>query len=235
MSHRYIVAGNKPWNREVFDSIISRYDGDWTFVSDPSGLASALAQVSRPSFIFFMHWSWKVPDTITSKHRCVCFHMTDVPYGRGGSPLQNLILRGHDWTKLTALRMTSDMDAGPVYAKQDFYIGKGSAQEVYTRGSQLSAGLMRDIVSRKAVRAKAQKGEVVVFERRNPEQSEIPSLRSVAEFYDYVRMLDAETYPKAFVRYRGFRLVLDDADFIDGKLVCKVTVVKEDGGIALDK
>ncbi len=27
------------------------------------------------------------------KFECVCFHMTDVPYGRGGSPLQNLIIR----------------------------------------------------------------------------------------------------------------------------------------------
>ncbi len=37
-------------------------------------------------------------------------HMTDVPYGRGGSPLQNLIARGHTSTKLTAMRMTAEVD-----------------------------------------------------------------------------------------------------------------------------
>jgi len=37
--------------------------------------------------------------------------MTDVPYGRGGSPLQNLIVRGHTETKLTALRCVRDLDA----------------------------------------------------------------------------------------------------------------------------
>ena len=54
---------------------------------------------------------------IIKRFECVCFHMADVPYGRGGSPLQNLIARGHRETKLTALRMVEDFDAGPVYSK----------------------------------------------------------------------------------------------------------------------
>lgn len=32
------------------------------------------------------------------------FHMTNFPYGRGGSPLQNLMKRGHHTTTITALR-----------------------------------------------------------------------------------------------------------------------------------
>ena len=47
-----------------------------------------------PRYIFFLHWDWRVPHVIWQQHECVCFHMTDVPYGRGGSPLQNLILEG---------------------------------------------------------------------------------------------------------------------------------------------
>ena len=43
--------------------------------------------------------------------------MTDVPYGRGGSPLQHLILAGHRETKVSALRMVEAFDAGPVYLK----------------------------------------------------------------------------------------------------------------------
>ncbi len=34
-----------------------------------------------------------MPREIFENWACVVFHMTDLPYGRGGSPLQNLIVR----------------------------------------------------------------------------------------------------------------------------------------------
>src|SRR2546427_4886313 len=52
--------------------------------------AEKLKQI-RPDFVFFPHWSWPIPEEIHSQFECVIFHMTDLPYGRGGSPLQNLI------------------------------------------------------------------------------------------------------------------------------------------------
>lgn len=61
-----------------------------------------------PKFIFFPHWSWLIPEDIHTRFECVVFHMTDLPYGRGGSPLQNLIVRGHKETKLTALRCVNE-------------------------------------------------------------------------------------------------------------------------------
>lgn len=57
-----------------------------------------------PRYIFFPHWSWKIPVDIYERFECVIFHMTDLPFGRGGSPLQNLVVRGINETQLTALR-----------------------------------------------------------------------------------------------------------------------------------
>ena len=42
-------------------------------------------------YIFFIHWSWLIPKEIYENYECIVFHMTDLPFGRGGSPLQNLI------------------------------------------------------------------------------------------------------------------------------------------------
>ena len=47
-----------------------------------------------PDIIFFPHWNWIVPDTIYESFKCIVFHTAPLPYGRGGSPIQNLILRG---------------------------------------------------------------------------------------------------------------------------------------------
>ena len=45
--------------------------------------------------------------------------MTDLPYGRGGSPLQNLIARGFLETKISAILVEKQLDAGPVYLKME--------------------------------------------------------------------------------------------------------------------
>ena len=44
--------------------------------------------------------------------------MTDLPYGRGGSPLQNLIVRGHKHTMISAIKCVKELDAGPIYLKK---------------------------------------------------------------------------------------------------------------------
>ena len=51
---------------------------------------------------------------------------------------------------------------------------------------------------------KPQKGKVVIFKRRKPEESEIPECENIQGIFDFIRMLDAESYPKAFIKYKGF-------------------------------
>jgi hypothetical protein len=69
--------------------------------------------------------------------------MSDVPYGRGGSPLQNLIVRGHRETKISELRMVADMDAGPVYRKEYLSLD-GSARAIFECGAQITGGYYYD-------------------------------------------------------------------------------------------
>jgi len=221
-SHTYIVVGSKPWNRQVFDELISKYPGQWRFAGSREQLSPDVVRPLRPRYIFFLHWSWKVPDEIIDNHECVCFHMADVPYGRGGSPLQNLIVRGHHHTKLTALRMTHDFDAGPVYMKEDLCL-EGNAEEIYIRATYLSARMIERI-TQKQPKPIPQTGEITVFKRRKPEESEIHDLDSVQALHDFMRMLDAEGYPKAFINYKGFRYEFSRAALYNGHIQADVTV-----------
>ena len=45
--------------------------------------------------------------------------MTDLPFGRGGSPLQNLIERGIKQTKISAIKCVKELDGGDIYLKRD--------------------------------------------------------------------------------------------------------------------
>lgn len=211
---RYTVVTNR-WIRHQF---LARGESAWCFSYGPD-----LPNLEGSRYVFFPFWSHKVPKEITDQFECVCFHMTDVPYGRGGSPLQNLILRGHTETVISALRMTEEMDAGPVYMKRPLSL-EGSAQEIYERAAGIIAGMMREIAETEPTPV-PQVGEVVRFERRTPEDSRLPRGIGGKALYDFIRMLDADGYPRAFAEIEGIRLEFSNARMTkDGSVQANATV-----------
>lgn len=223
-SETYIVVGSKSWNRRIFDEVICDFKGKWRFICTADELTLKFIKKMGPKYIFFLHWSWKVPKEIIERFECVCFHMADVPYGRGGSPLQNLIAKGHRETMLTALRMVEDFDAGPVYLKKPFSL-EGNAEEIYIRAGYLSSKMIKTIIDLNP-EPKPQMGEPVIFQRRKPEQSRIEKNRSLNDLHDFIRMLDAEGYPKAFIEYKGFRYEFTRAVIYDGRIRADVSIRK---------
>lgn len=223
---RYVVVAVHPWNRRIFDERIANLPGEWTFLAERQELTLERLNEINPQFVFFLHWSWKVPSEILDTFTCINFHMTDLPYGRGGSPLQNLILRGHQETKLTAFRMTDGMDEGPVFTKERLAL-HGPAQQIYERASLVAAGMIERFVGAPS-EPTPQDGEVTLFTRRKPAESEMGTFEDADSLYDFIRMLDADGYPRAFVRRGRLRLEFSNAALDDqGVLSATVNVVNE--------
>ena len=225
---RYLVAGRHPWNRRVFDERIARLPGRWEWAGAPDELTAERLEALDPRMVFFLHWSWIVPEAITARWECVVFHMTDLPYGRGGSPLQNLILRGHRETVLSAVRMTSVLDGGPVYARRRLSL-EGSAQQIYERAAELAASMIASIL-RERPQPQPQVGEPTVFRRRTPADSRIPALPDASALHDFLRMLDADGYPRAFLDHEGFRYTFRDARLDGERVYARVEITPLPGG-----
>jgi methionyl-tRNA formyltransferase len=190
----------------------------------PEALTLDMLRAVAPRYVFFPHWSWKIPAEIFSNFECVIFHMTDVPFGRGGSPLQNLIVRGITGTKLTALRCVEEMDAGPVYMKRDLGL-EGRAEQIFARAAILIGDMIRIIVAEQP-QPVPQDGEVVTFARRRPADGDIARLAELTHIFDYIRMLDAQGYPPAFLETEHFRLEFSYADLHPDRVEAKVRIVR---------
>lgn len=221
---QYLVAGSRPWNRRIFNHYFADRK-NWHFVDNPGALTRKLLESLQPRYVFFWHWSWIVPAEIHERYECVCFHMTDLPFGRGGSPLQNLIIRGREETRLTALRMTEELDAGDVYC-QDSLPLEGKAQAIYERATEMCA-VMSARIAEDEPSPNPQVGDVVTFARRLPEQSMLPSAGSLKNIYDFIRMLDAEGYPHAFIEHGEYILKFTDAVSDNGGLCAKVHIQRK--------
>lgn len=223
---RFVVVGCKPWNRRVFVESLRTLPGVWTYLDQPEGLTPEALATLQPRYVFFLHWSWKVPAEIYTRFECVCFHMTDVPFGRGGSPLQNLIQRGLRETRLTALRMVEEMDAGPVYFREPLSL-EGGAEEILIRSSELAAEMIARLV-REQPEPVTQVGEVVRFQRRRPEESRLPEEGGLGPLHDFIRMLDADGYPAAFLDHGEFRLEFRRSTRYEGRLEADVRITRRE-------
>ncbi len=224
----FVVVGKNRWNLTQFEATATDRAkvGRWIFINNPADLTLENLSEIDPRYVFFLHWSEKIPGEIIEQFQCICFHMTDVPYGRGGSPLQNLIVRGHQDTVLTALRMTEEFDAGPVYMKRPMSLEGGSAEEIYCRASRLSLCIALEIAVGDP-EPREQVGEAVVFRRRKPEESQLPAnLESLDRIHDFIRMLDADGYPPAFLDLGKYRIEFSRSALYDGRVSADATIVE---------
>ncbi len=210
----------------MFKNKISHYPGKWFLIFDPKNLKVSLIKKIKPEYIFFPHWSWIVPEEILKLAECISFHETDLPYGRGGSPIQNLIARGHAKTMISAIRMDKGIDTGPVYLKKPASLS-GTAEDIFKRNAKIVAEMIYQIATKK-ITPKPQKGKAVVFKRRTPEQGNIANLSgaSLDKIYDLIRMLDVETYPKSFLNAGKWRFEFKRARKMKDKILAQVEIKK---------
>lgn len=219
----FALLSSRPWNSETTARLNAKDLGPFILISDKSELTITKLMDQNIEKIFVAHWSSIIEPEVFNSFEVIIFHMTDLPFGRGGSPLQNLIVRGIKSTKITALRCTSVLDGGPIYLKEQLSLN-GSAEEIYIRADLIIEKMIATILLVKPEPIE-QVGEPVVFQRRKNSDSKIPRGLSGEKLYDFIRMLDAPGYPHAFLTIEQTNYIFTQATYIDGVLNARIEVV----------
>lgn len=218
----YVIASSQNWNPDMAGNLAQRCNARAIQIEQESELTLDRLDKIRPDKIFIPHWSFPINSSIYKKYECIIFHMTDLPFGRGGSPLQNLIARGIYQTRISAIKCDAGIDTGPVYLKKTLSL-HGSAEEIYIRAGKTILEMMVAIIETDPTPV-PQTGKPVCFKRRRPEQGDIKELDSLEQVFDYIRMLDASDYPKAFLETDRFRLEFSRAARKKGSIVADVQI-----------
>jgi methionyl-tRNA formyltransferase len=227
-NNRMLFVTIKDWNIREFNYFkADHHEFECQIISDPKEFTLKAVEDFDPRYIFVPHWSWMIPEEIWSKYECVVFHATDLPFGRGGSPIQNLISRGIKETKISALRVDDGIDTGPIYMKRDLKLD-GSAKDIFHNAAHKIFRYMIPAIIEQQMEPIPQKGIVFNFNRRTPEQGSIKDLTDISQVYDYIRMLDAEGYPNAFLETDNFVIEFSCAHKIQQKIFANVTIKKKE-------
>lgn len=222
---RLVIASSKNW----FKIDKSFYDqNDVMEINERSKLTKTNLDNFCPNFIFFPHWSWVVPENIYQSYRCILFHTAPLPYGRGGSPIQNLILNGYTKAPVCALEMGAELDAGDILGKVDIDLD-GKLSDIFIKMNVAVNSLIKKIITSEP-KSIPQTGHVVEFKRLNQADNEIPEGLSINEIFDRIRMLDHDEYPNAFLIKNNYKI-----DFITAKkcgdtidCVANISLLKKD-------
>ncbi|AVP54243.1 hypothetical protein K144313037_15200 [Clostridium tetani] len=226
---RIIIATIKSWNIKNADKFKKKNasEHDIFIITNQNDLTYEKVHKINPDYIFFPHWSWIIDNNLYDNFNCIVFHMTDLPYGRGGSPLQNLIVRGIKETKMSAIQVEKEIDRGNIYLKEKLSLS-GTANEIFIRASEIIFNKMIPRIINEQIIPIKQQGEIVEFKRRKPYESEILSNFDINKIYDYIRMLDGEGYPKAFIKFGKYRLEFSRASLKNNKIIADVEIIDED-------
>lgn len=219
-----VIASSRRWNDWIVESLNEKLQGKVKFflIRDVDELTLDRLNEVKPQYIFVPHWSSVIKSEIFERFETIIFHMTDLPYGRGGSPLQNLIWEGKKETKISAIKCVKRLDEGPIYLKENLDIS-GSAQEIFNRASKVICEMIITIINKKPV-PRQQTGDPTYFKRRTPEQSDIKNCENILQTYNLIRMLDADGYPKAFISINGMKIEFSDASLENGEVHARVRI-----------
>ena len=149
---------------------------------------------------------------------CVCLHPSPLPKYRGGSPIQNQIIRGEKMSAVTLFYMTEGVDAGDIVLQEEISF-EGHLQDILNRMTETGIRLTKKMLDGKLEATAQDESKATFFKRRQPQQSELKAEdfcnKSSEELYDFIRALE-DPYPNAFIVCKdGKKLLFKQCEISD--------------------
>ncbi len=146
---------------------------------------------------------------IKSHKNVLVVHESDLPKGKGWSPLFWQIIEGKNKIPVVLFQVGDVLDSGDIYLK-DYITLKGD--ELYDEIRRLQAEktikLCKAFLRRpKGLKVTKQKGKSTYYSRRTPKDSRISPNKALAEQFNLLRIASNDDFP-AFLDHKGSRYIL---------------------------
>ena len=201
MQVKLACVGYRKWAIEIYQNLIKDLECDFLILNKESFNNNKIFDF-QPDIIFFYGWSWQIDEEIHKNFKSIMLHPSDLPRFRGGSPLQNQIIRGVLDTKITLFIINEEYDAGDILVQKDLSL-RGSLEEIFMRIVEKGTEMTKEILNEMPRPAKQDETKATYYPRRTPKQSEI-TLDELASkpsgyLYNKIRML-SDPYPNAYIK-----------------------------------
>ncbi len=168
-----------------------------------------LTELQSGDIAFFLSCTQICPRHLLELHRSnIVIHASNLPQGKGWSPMPWQILEGKNEVYLTMFEAVGKVDSGPIYKKDIvFYEGHELLDELREKMAQKIIEMAMWYVENFPVEGDKQEGEESFYPRRTPMDSELDPNKSIAEQFNLMRISDNERYPLFFIK-DGYKYIL---------------------------
>lgn len=186
--------------------------------------------LENAKYVFVGRWPKIIPDhVLNSGPTFIGFHTSNLPEGRGGSPIQNQILENVISSKVNAIRIdpNASLDSGPVYASRPITL-QGTADDIWSTIAELIPDMINEIIENNQILPVNQGDRVFnVYKRRKNNCIEEVASKEIDKVFRFIQMLDGEGYPRAFVDVGNYRIEFDRASMKNGQsILCDANIRK---------
>jgi len=159
---------------------------------------------------FFLSCEKIVPERYLKKHQhnIVC-HPSDLPNGRGFSPLAWQILEGKSDIPITLFEATHELDAGPYYFKDVIKLQGHELNDHIKKlqGEKTVEMCLRFIDEYDKLKLIKQQGAPSYYARRTKASVKLDIYKSIAEQWALLRTADNDRFP-AYFEWGGKKIIL---------------------------
>lgn len=160
-------------------------------------------EIPKGDIVFYLGCGQLVPSDILQRNQHnIVIHESDLPKGKGWSPLTWQILEGKSTIPITMFEAVEAVDSGQVYLRQ---VMQFSGYELVDTLRQVQANtsleMCRIFLNRYPEiisEAEQQHGDATFYPRRRPEDSRLDIDKSIREQFNLLRVVDNERYPAYF-------------------------------------
>ncbi len=147
------------------------------------------------------------PEMLKLHKHNVVIHPSDLPRGRGWSPLAWQIMEGENKIVFTAFEAEQRVDAGGVYMKKTLKLsGHELNDEIKHLQGMMTINMVMELI-RCMPSPTPQTGTATYYRRRACDDSRLDPDKTIAEQFNLLRVVDNERYP-AYFDYKGKRFII---------------------------
>ena len=216
-----VISKNSVWTRKLM-ILLKKEDYESIHTSNCD---LNLINTFNPDWVFFFHWSSIVPKKIFNNHRCAVIHTGRLPKDRGGSPLQNQIIRGIIHTKVNAIEMKKEVDSGDIYHSIPITL-QGNITDIWLSIANVTHKLINYCVTHNP-KPLPQIGIPQIYKRIKNNQIKFDPLKNISYVYDQIRMVDDDSYPNPYLEINGYRLEFSRAKLENNPITVDVKIQKK--------
>lgn len=194
-----IISDKESWINQYIPKLISILIEQGHTVSWKHNVA----EIKEGNIVLYLGFGEIVSPDILSKNRHnLVVHESDLPKGKGWSPLTWQILEGKNEIPITLFEAVESIDAGPIYIQDIMYFdGTELVDELREKQAKYTIKLCSTFFSNYSSvisESRKQTGKSSYYKKRGPEDSKLDPNKTIREQFNLLRVVDNDRYPAFF-------------------------------------